>query len=337
MTLTDAASAHPSPPEQINFPALADHLSLTLVKALGRSSWLARRTDGTLVVLKGGCGVSLSDYDFLLKMGSLYPPFAYPQNVTGKPGHFLVYDFIPGTPLSAGDFEAAAVHQAVFDLSGRLTALFRSLKLAPMMQGLHRQSKDVDQNQGPSAQRLAALGASMGQRQDSLAVRRWEASQSYAWAQQILSWCRKHWPAGDSLPLALWSALQDAVADITSIHLAVHGSSLAHTAFSPEHILLGPNDTWGVVGWRVAPRPYNYMRYRFLAWCLVHSPQGDLENRYTRYLSHMPAIHSAAAHPLTFALTLLETWVAAEGIVSHREEKLQVIQRFMAKAMAPPG
>ncbi|MCL6508732.1 MAG: hypothetical protein K6T59_17105, partial [Bryobacteraceae bacterium] len=86
---------------------------------------------------------------------------------------------------------------AVFDLSGRLTALFRSLKLAPMVQSLHRQSAAAGQAHGSTAQRLAALGAGLGDRQDGLAVRRWEASQSYTWAQEILSWCARHWPAAD--------------------------------------------------------------------------------------------------------------------------------------------
>ncbi len=322
--------------QQTDFAALARHLDLQPIRALSDKAWLARQANGDLAVLKTGPGASHTLQDFLRKMAALHPPFAYPRVLAGRPDCYFVYDYLPGSPLSEGDFEAAAVLAGVFDLSGRLTALFRSLKLAPLVQGLHRQATGAEQSGRPAAKRLAALGASLGQRQDGLAVRRWEASQSYAWAQAIVARCAASWPTADSRLAPAWSALAARVETITSIHLAVHGSSLAHTAFTPEHLLPAQNDVWGVVGWRVAPRPYNYMRYRYLAWCLVHSPHGDLENRYRRFLADMPAIHSAAAHPLTFALTLLETWVEAGGAVTGRQEKLRAIGQFVTEALDLP-
>ncbi len=336
MTSTDPTVLEPGEIEQTDFTALARHLDLIPVKPLGRRAWLARKTTGDLVVLKTGPGASVALHDFLLKMAALQPPFRYPRILAVRAGCYLAYEFIPGTPLSEAAFESDKVLAAVFDLSGRLTALFRSLKLAPMVQGWHRQSAGAGQPQRPTAQRLAALGASLGERQDGLAVRRWEASQSYTWAQEILSWCATHWPAADVQQAPPWTTLAERVATVTSIHLAVHGSSLAHTAFTPAHLLICPDDTWGVVGWRVAPRPYNYMRYRCLAWCLIHSPHRDIENRYRRYLEKMPAIHSAAAHPLTFALTLLETWVETGGAIPWRTEKLQAIRSFVTEALALP-
>lgn len=334
MTCSDPTDFPSTPAEQTDVAALAGHLDLHLEKPLGRQAWLAQKANGDLVVLKTGPGASVALHDFLLKMAALQPPFRYPRVIAVRPDFYLAYDFLPGIPLSETDFDSDNVLAAVFDLSGRLTALFRSLKLAPMVQSLHRQAGAAGQAQRSAAPRLAALGAGLGERQDGLAVRRWEASQSYAWAQEILPWCAKNWPAADVQQAPPWADLADRVAAVTSIHLAVHGSSLAHTAFTPEHLLSGPDDTWGVVGWRVAPRPYNYMRYRYLAWCLVHTPLGDIENRYRSYLAKMPAIHSAAAHPLTFALTLLETWVESGGAMVLREEKLQAIRSFISEALA---
>ena len=336
MTGSDATDFPSGSGQQTDFAALAGHLALRLKRPLGSQAWLAQKPNGDLVVLKTGPGASVVQHDFLRKMAALQPPFCYPRVFAVRPDCYLAYDFIPGTPLSEAAFDCENVLAAVFDLSGRLTALFRSLKLAPMVQSLHRQAAAAGQANRSAAQRLAALGAGLGERQDGLAGRRWEASQSYTWAQEILPWCAKYWPAVDARHAPPWADLAARVAAVTSIHLAIHGSSLAHTAFTPAHLLTGPDNTWGVVGWRVAPRPYNYMRYRYLAWCLVHTPLGGIENRCRSSLAKMPAIHSAAAHPLTFALTLLETWVESGGAVLWREEKLQAIGSFVAEALARP-
>ena len=106
-----------------------------------------------------------------------------------------------------------------------------------------------------------------------------------------------------------WAALRHRVETVTSIHWRGHGSNLAHTCFTPEHLLITGPKSLGLVGWQVAPRPYNYMRYRYLAWCLVHSTRGEIENRYRHCLETMPAIQYSAANSLTFVLSLLETWV----------------------------
>ena len=130
-----------------------------------------------------------------------------------------------------------------------------------------------------------------------------------------------------------WEALRQRVETVTSIQLTGHGSILAHTCFTPEHILItGPN-RWGLMGWQVAPRPYNYMRYRYLAWSLVHSTLGEIENRYQVHVKHLPTIHSSAANSLTFALSLLETWVETRELIEFREEKFRTILKFLDEAL----
>jgi hypothetical protein len=331
--LNHLVGAASDPGGQTNLAALAQHLELQVVRPLGPRAWLARTAAGELVILKSGPGASAAALDFLRKLAMLHPPWAFPRPRLAVADSYVVYDVIPGTPLSAGDFEDLQVLRAVFELSGRLSALFRSLKLAPLMQGLSGQGVG-SQPQGTRSQRLAALAAGLGHRQDSLAVRRLEASQSYAWAQELLTRCRDRWPAEDNHAAPAWPELEEKVANTTSIHLAVHGSGLAHTSFTPEHLLRLPDGTWGVVGWQVAPRPYNYMRYRYLAWCLVHTQQGDLAPRYRHFLEIMPAIQSSTAHPLTFVLALLETWIEAGGAVKLRQEKLQAMGQFLAAALA---
>jgi hypothetical protein len=319
--------------ENTDFTALARHLDIHLEEPLSRLAWRGLTQFGNPVVVKTGPGASSQLYDFLVKFGSLYPPFAYPQVISAEPGFYLVYAFIPGDPLSEGEFESEDNLTAAFELSGRITALFRSLKLAPMFQELQGNAVAPQDSRGLAANRLAALGSGLDHQVDGLAIRRWEASQSYAWAQGSVPYCSSRWPGDDSLPAGLWSALHERVEAVTSIHLAPHGSNLAHTCFTPEHLLMLPKEGWGIVGWQVAPRPYNYMRYRYLAWCLVHTALGNIKNRYRDFLDAMPSINYSAANCLTFVLCLLETWVETQRVIERRSEKLQVLRSFLDEAL----
>ena len=185
-----------------------------------------------------------------------------------------------------------------------------------------------------SSRRLAALGSGLDYQSDGLAIRRHEASRSYAWAQEIVESCACRWPERDFKQMVPWEALRQRVESVTSIHLTSHGSNLSHISFTPEHILITGENRWGLVGWQVAPRPYNYMRYKYLAWSLIHTLQGEIENRYRHYLQMMPTIHPSAADLLTFALCLLETWVDAREKIELRAEKLQAILHFIENALA---
>jgi hypothetical protein len=324
-------------PEHTDFVALSRHLNLSLEEQLGHRAWRGLTQAGSPVVLKTGPGVSSKSLDFLVKFKSLCPPFTYPQVISAKPDLYLVYDFIPGDPLSSGKFEAEGSLRTAFELSGRITVLCRSLRLAPMFQGLQDQAAQLPDSQGGAARRLAALGSGLDCQVDGLALRRWEASQSYAWAQGVVPYCSSRWPRDDSSLAPPWPVLRDRVETVTSIHLAAPGSNLSHTCFTPEHLLTLPEDRWGIVGWQVAPRPYNYMRYRYLAWCLVHTAQGDIEKRYRHFLEVMPTIHPSAANSLTFVLSLLETWVETKGAIELRAEKLKAVGSFIDEALAFPA
>ncbi|MBM4288043.1 MAG: hypothetical protein FJ135_07845 [Deltaproteobacteria bacterium] len=320
-----------NPFEYIDAPALARHLEISLEERLGRRTWKGRTRTGEAVAVKTGATAQV--INFLDNLRSLHPPFAYPRIITAEAGFYLVYAFIPGIVLSDGDFESAEALAAAFELSGRLTALCRSLKLAPMFQGLQGNTAVGGTTPGAAARRLAALGSGLDYQLDGLAIRRQEAAQSYAWAQQLVSDCTARWPRDDALPTAFWSRLSQRVEVVTSIHLAPQGSNLAHTGFTPEHLLVDAGDRWGIVSWQVAPRPYNYMRYRYLAWCLVHSQRGDITRRYDALLQSMPVINYSGANALTWVLCLVETWVEAFSALDFRAEKLQALSTFFEEAM----
>ncbi len=320
--------------EHTDFAGLARHLDISLEKPLGLHAWRGRTQSGNTIVLKTGPGATSQLFDFLVKLKSLYPPFAYPHVISAEPGFYLIYAFIPGNSLSERELESENTLAAAFELSGRITALFRSLKLAPMFQGLQENSATPQDSQGFAARRLAALGSGVDYQFDGLAIRRWEASQSYSWAQHIVTYCASRWPGDDPCPADLWLALRHRVEAVTSIHLTPHGSNLAHTCFTPEHVLTCPEDHWGIVGWQVAPRPYNYMRYRYLAWCLVHTDQGEIAKRYRHFLAAMPSIQYSAANCLTFVLCLMETWVETKRAINLRAEKLQAFFSFIEEALS---
>ncbi|WP_449243858.1 hypothetical protein [Desulfobacca acetoxidans] len=319
--------------EHLDLAALARRLNITLREQLGRHAWRGHKPSGAAVVLLTGARAENSIHDLLNTLPKLHPPFAFPRIIAAEPGFFLIYSFIDGAPLSSRDFEAEESLAAAFELSGRLTALFRSLNLASMFQGLVEGSELPQNTPSGAAQRLAFLGSRLDQQSDSLAIRRQEASLSYSWARQLPSWCASRWLAADTCPTGLWSALQARVEAVTSIHLPPQGSNLAHTNFTPKHLLVCPPDRWGIVGWQVASRPYNYMRYKYLAWCLVHTEQANIIDRYRRFLALMPAIQYSAAASLTFALCLLETWVEASEPLHHRSEKLAALYAFVEEGM----
>jgi hypothetical protein len=313
---------------------LADRLDIRLHKALGSRAWRGRTGTGTDVVLKRGPGAEARVNDFLANCTALYPSFDYPQIISADPGSYLLYNFIPGEALNRKDFESEENLAAIYDLSARVTALCRSLKLARMFQRVRSHAAGPQNVIDVSARRLAALGSGLDCQMDGLAIRRWEAAQSYAWAQEIVEYCSSRWPDIASRRQVPWEALRQRVETVTSIHLTGHGSILAHTCFTPEHILVtGPN-RWALVGWQVAPRPYNYMRYRYLAWSLVHSTRREIETRYRIHLKHLPTIHISAANSLTFALSLLEACVEVSELIIFREEKFQTILKFIDEALA---
>ena len=86
-------------------------------------------------MIKCGPGAGAEVYDFLIKCNSLYPSFNYPRIISAEPDFYLLYSFIPGEPLNRREFESEENLAAAFELSGRVTALCRSLKVGADVSG----------------------------------------------------------------------------------------------------------------------------------------------------------------------------------------------------------
>jgi hypothetical protein len=312
---------------------LFDRLHLTPVAALGNRTWRCLDRQGADLVLKMGRAASQVNYDFLGKIAHLYTPFLFPQPVGFEADNFLIYPYLSGNLLSEGDFESQEKRVAVQDLAGRLTAMFSSLRLAPMYQSLKSRQLErelaVADEKGPPTYPSLGLEAPP----DGLAQRRWESAQSYQWTQDLLKVrIPRLISCGDLTPIP-GEQFARKVEQTISLHQPPSGINLAHTAFTPEHILLCPDGRFGIIGWQVEPRPYNYMRLKYLAWSFIHSTQADILSRYRNNLAELPTICSPAVSALGFVLCLLEIWPESNDLLPHRAEKLAALAALMEASL----
>lgn len=307
---------------------LCQELHLTPVAALGEQTWHCQDGKGTALILKTGPPAALASGRFLEKLAHLYAAFQYPRLVAWQPGRFLLYPYIGGQKLAQEDFEAPEQQAAVMELAGQLIALFQSLRLAPMFQTLKTRhlEKALAEENAPQTSGSLSLGL------DTRPSRRSEIAQSYHWAVELVR-NRSAQLIAAGVPQTLFAAFQEKLEQTTSIHLTPSGTNLAHTAFTPEHLIQCPEGHFGIVGWQVAPRPYNYMRLKYLAWGLVHSPAPDILPRYQAYLAQVPKVSPPWATAMTLALALIETWCETAPIVNYREEKLAALVAFMEEGL----
>jgi|GEM_PF-4036953 len=315
-------------------PEVTQSLQLTAITPLGERAWRCLSAAGEDVVLKIGAGAGPAPVDLLRTLPHLYPPFRYPRVLDAEPGAYLLYPFIPGVPLStAGDLDPA-VHGRVYELAGRMAAVFRSLPLAGMFRTLTGRLHERELAGEAAGGRRALLPTGLGAQDGGLAQRRREAVQSYDWTREVVRRAGEVLTASGEIPARLWSEWRGRVEDTTSIHFAPGVTLLAHTAFTPEHLLLCPDGELAVVGWRLSPRPYNYMRLSYLAWRLVHSPGAGLMGRARELLTQVPAVGYTAAADLSLGCALLESWVEAGEDIPARQAKLEALLTFMEETVA---
>ncbi|MBW1987783.1 MAG: hypothetical protein JRI50_11310, partial [Deltaproteobacteria bacterium] len=302
-------------------------LHLNPVEALGVQTWRCDDLNGQAVVLKTGPQVAAAG-QFLEKLAHLYAAFEYPRLISWQPGRFLLYPYISGPLLAQNDFEGPDRQAAIMELAGQLTALFQSLRLAPMFQALktRRFEEELVGESGHQTPARLHLGLNCHP------ARRGEIAQSYHWGLDLAKTRSAQLIAAGGPPTLL-AAFQNKLEQTTSIHLTPSGTNLAHTAFTPEHIIQCPEGRFGIVGWQVAPRPYNYMRLKYLAWSLIHTAAPEIFSRYQAYLAKMPKISPPWATAMTFTLALIEAWCEATSDMNYREEKLAALVAFMEEAL----
>ncbi|MDD3579532.1 MAG: hypothetical protein PHW74_00770 [Desulfobacca sp.] len=307
---------------------LCQELHLTPVAALGEQTWHCQDAQGAALVLKTGPAAALASGPFLEKLAHLYTAFDYPRLLAWQPGRFLLYPYISGQLLAQEDFEAPEHQAAVLELAGQLTALFQSLRLAPMFQTL----KTRPLEKALAAEKASQTSAGLSLGLDSPPSRRGEIAQSYHWAVELVR-NRSAQLSAAGVPPTLFAAFQDKLEQTTSIHLTPSGTNLAHTVFTPEHLIRCPEGRFGIVGWQVAPRPYNYMRLKYLAWSLIHSQAPEILSRYRAYLAQVPKVSPPWATAMTFSIALIETWAEGPPVMNYPEEKLTALVAFMEEAL----
>ncbi len=311
-------------------PEIARTLKLSAVTALGPRAWRGLTPAGEEAVLKTGPGAAPGAVELLRKLPHLFTPCRYPRVLAAEPGSYLLYAFISGEPLSRGEGGAAARAQ-VYELAGRLAAMFRSLSLVGMYRTMTGRGHERELAGEAAGGRRAILPTGLAADTGGLARRRSEAVQSYAWAQELMS--RGRAALATEVPAGLWAALAARVEHTTSIHLSPGGSLLAHTAFTPEHVLACPDGELGVVSWQTAPRPYNYMRLRYLAWGLMHGGEPAGPGAYRELLAQVPAVSYTGAASLSLALALIETWLEAGAAMAHGGAPREALAGFLEDAL----
>lgn len=322
--------------ETRSFPGyreLFQRLNLIPIEALGKWAWHCQAANGTALVLKTGPRASAPVGEFLEKLSHLYTPFHYPRNLGLEAGRFLLYPYITGQVLAQEDFETPAIQAAIMELAGRLGALFRSLRLAPMYQAFKSRWFEAELADEAARVRPARLHMERQNQPDTLSHGRREAVQSYHWAVNLVKTQGPRLIAADGPSAALMAAFLAKVEQTTSIHLSARGTNLAHAAFTPEHLLICPDGQLGVVGWEIGPRPYNYMRLRYLAWSLIYSDNPDILRRYRSFLTRVPTVSPRWATYMGFALGLMESWPESPSVLTRRREKLAALTTFLEDSL----
>lgn len=233
----------------------------------------------------------------------LHPPFHYPQPISEPDDPFMLYPCLPGSLLANERFESPEIIEKVMDTIGRVQATMRSLVLVPIYQETMR-LKDGDPLENPLAR--LSFDRTQNTSEQQRAARHREMAESYRWTESTVQSCREALQAHGLWPGAPIEEYADRVHNLFALHIPVVGSNLCHTALHPEHLVTGPDELLGIVGWRIEPRPRFYMTYTYLAWSFLHSKKSDAGEFYRGHLmrSSNRAFHTE--HHLVFALCLME-------------------------------
>jgi len=266
-------------------------------------TWLIQDVDGKKWVAK-----EKSPHDPVVELLNnfkmLHPCFDHPQPVSEYNEDYCLYPYIVGMMLADGPFEDPEIIEKVFELAGRLQALFRSLILVPFYQETLR-SKGFE---GDFNSEVSRFGLGRVQQMDDRhkSARHREIAQSYQWTEQKLEYC-----INQLVTRALWSgtvlsAFRNKIHNSFAIHMPITGSNLSHTSFHPEHVLFCRDKSTAIVGWHIEPRPRFYMMYTYLAWSFVHSKREDAKEYYRSYLAENSSKAFHREHHLVFAFCLME-------------------------------
>ena len=241
--------------------------------------------------------------ELLKNFSVLHPPFHYPQLISESDDPFMLYPSLPGSLLANDGFESPEIIEKVMDTIGRVQATMRSLVLAPIYQETMR-LKDRDPLENP-LERLS-FDRTQSTSEQQRAARHREMAESYRWTESTVQGCLEALQVHGLWLEAPFEEYRDRVHNFFALHIPVVGSNLCHTALHPEHLVTGPDELLGIVGWRIEPRPRFYMIYTYLAWSFLHSRKSDAGEFYRGYLTRSSSRAFHTEHHLVFALCLME-------------------------------
>ena len=262
-----------------------ERLGISPIRRLGEkdSSWLCRDTDGKLFVLKTA-DRSQDPHTILRALRVLYTPFKYPIPLTAPGDSCLVYPWIEGERMDRIDPSEQERHlDEIIELAGRIQALLRSLHLVPFFEKSFSAGDDsgARESNGTFTGAEINFGCSPVLDQEIKKARRYEVAASYKWLNDGLS---RWWDT--IVKNGIWhedsmERFRKLLDASPAIHLPITGNNLAHGRFTPDHIILCPDGSLGVVSWRVDPRPRRYMQLSFLAWSLFHESRTGIYEKFS--------------------------------------------------------
>ena len=276
------------------------------MKRLGFSShsWRFQDVSGKQWVLKTRAADSRT-FAILQSLSLLFPPFRHPEPVSQLGDPYLLYPYMEGTPLEEKLFETPEVVDQVLETIDRLPALMRSLVLVPQFeQTLRLRNADFSRSRsGEAAPATAPANAGEPFRNHHQGQ---DIDQSFQWTKDRVNVCCDLMKTSGIWPRTLLDTFQAYAQSMQSIHYAIAGNNLSHTALVPEHLVLDTNTTLCILGWRMAPRPRFFMMYSYLAWSALHSNKPDPFNDYRARLSENNSRPFYDQHLFVAAFCLLD-------------------------------
>jgi len=237
------------------------------------SSWQFMDVSGKQWMLKTGRPDSRT-FTILQSFSLLFPPFRYPEPISQVDDPYLLYPYMDGAPLEQGLFENPEVAGQVLEAIDRLPVLMRSLALIPQLeQALRSGNGDFSPSKNREASAPRAL-ANTGELFPNH-HQRMDIDRSFQWTKDRANACCDLVRTSGMWSETLLETFNVYAQSMQSIHYAIAGNNLSHTALVPEHLLLDDNTTLCILGWHIAPRPRFFMMYSYLAWEALHSSKPD--------------------------------------------------------------
>ncbi len=269
-----------------------------------RRTWLIRDIRGEQWVIKAKDPKDATP-ELLKGFSMLHPPFLYPNPISEPEDAFLLYPYIQGGLLADDGFESPEVIAKVMEVIGRMQAVMRSLVLVPFYQETMRLKDEGKNGMGDPLQSLS-FSRVQNTNEEQRAARHREMAESYAWTERNVQSCWDVLQAQGLWPDAPFEEYRERVHNHFALHLPVVGTNLSHTAMIPEHLLSCSDELFGIVGWRIEPRPRFYMMYTYLAWSFFHSSKPDARDFYREHLVRNSSRAFHIEHHLVFAFCLIE-------------------------------